>query len=495
MSNKQSVVIIGSGLGGLSCGVILSKLGFDVSILEQGLQVGGCLQCFTRGGVRFETGMHFVGSADPGQVLHSLFNYLEVLPDIQLSRLDTSAYNVISLGGERFQFANGREAFIETMLHHFPHEGDALARYFDAVQEVAGACGLNQMQKAQGSNMLMRYQSISMGEMLENIICNTQLHAVLCGDLPLYAGVRDKTPFALHAQLMDFYNRSAFRIRGGSDQLASSMVRTLERFGGRVLIRNRVTRVLCNDRCVTGVEVNGSSFMPADVVISAIHPQVLIPMLDTGIIRPAYRSRIASIPNTPSVFSLYLKFRKDCVPYMNSNFFGYKDTSPWGCEQYDEKSWPKGYLYMHICPTMESPWAQSGVVLSYMYSKDCQRWSDTQSGRRGISYEIWKRDKAEHLLDAMERDFPDIRSQIDAYYTASPLTYRDYNNTPEGSMYGILRDVEAGPEYRISYRTRLPNLLLVGQNINSHGVLGVLVGALTACSSLVGPGKILLKLV
>ena len=66
---KQRVVIIGSGMGGLSCGVILAKNGYEVTVLEQGAQVGGCLQCFSRRGARFETGMHFVGSAAEGQTL------------------------------------------------------------------------------------------------------------------------------------------------------------------------------------------------------------------------------------------------------------------------------------------------------------------------------------------------------------------------------------------------------------------------------------------
>ena len=491
--SRPRAVIIGSGMGGLSCGVILAKQGYDVTVLEQGVQPGGCLQCFTRGGVRFETGMHFVGSADPGQTLHRLFDYLEILPDIQLHRLDTMAYNVISFAGERFQFANGREAFIETMLRQFPTEADSLNRYFDVVQQVADVCGLNQMQSTQDSDLLMKYQLASMGEVLSATVRDPHLRDVLCGDLPLYAGVQDKTPFALHAQLMDFYNRSSFRIRGGSDRLAENMIRTIGRYGGEVRTRSRVTRVLCDDTRATGVEVNGSEFVAADVVISAIHPQVLMPLLDTGMIRPAYRQRIASIPNTPSVFSLYLKFRPGAMPYMNSNFYGYQASHPWGCEEYDEETWPKGYLYMHFCADAPVEYAQSGVVLSYMHARDCARWNDTLYGRRGADYEAWKRAQAERLLDVMERDFLGIRSQIESYYTASPLTYRDYNSTPDGSMYGVVKDVDAGPAYRISYRTRVPNLLLVGQNINSHGILGVLVGTMIACGNLLGPGKIQIR--
>ena len=57
----KKCIIIGSGLGGLSTSVILAKNGYDVTILEQASQIGGCLQCFQRDGVKFETGMHFIG--------------------------------------------------------------------------------------------------------------------------------------------------------------------------------------------------------------------------------------------------------------------------------------------------------------------------------------------------------------------------------------------------------------------------------------------------
>ena len=85
---RQQVVIIGSGLGGLSCGVILAKNGYKVTVLEQGIQTGGCLQCFQRRGAKFETGMHFIGSADEGQPLDRLMKYLEIRKDITLSPLD-----------------------------------------------------------------------------------------------------------------------------------------------------------------------------------------------------------------------------------------------------------------------------------------------------------------------------------------------------------------------------------------------------------------------
>lgn len=120
-STKVKVIIIGSGLGGLSCGVILAKNGFDVMVLEQDAQIGGCLQCFSRDGVKFETGMHFVGSAAKGQTLYKLMRYLE-LTDVRLSPLEGEGYDVVALYGKRYKFAVGRNAFINQMAEYFPHQ-------------------------------------------------------------------------------------------------------------------------------------------------------------------------------------------------------------------------------------------------------------------------------------------------------------------------------------------------------------------------------------
>ena len=41
MSTKQKVIIVGSGIGGLVCGAILAKEGYDVLVLERNKQIGG----------------------------------------------------------------------------------------------------------------------------------------------------------------------------------------------------------------------------------------------------------------------------------------------------------------------------------------------------------------------------------------------------------------------------------------------------------------------
>ena len=480
----KKCIIIGSGLGGLSCGVMLARNGYDVTVLEQGSQIGGCLQCFKRGGVKFETGMHFIGSASPGQTLDKLMRYLR-LDDVKLSQLNPAAYDVVSLSGSQFNFANGKEAFIEQMGGYFPTEKDNIVMYYDIVERIAQASSLHSLRHAENDMVVNTfYQTISINEVLDGLFQDELLKNVLVGNLPLYAAEKDKTPFSQHAFIMDFYNQSAYRIVGGSDSISISLCDTITSLGGQVKPRHKVTKIVCDDTHAIGVEVNNDEFVSADLIIADIHPARVMELLDTKLIRPAFRNRISTIKNTTAGFSVYLKFKPNTVPYLNSNFYSFKSDSPWNCETYTDAEWPKGYLYMHLCHEANPKFASSGVILSYMNMEDVEQWAGTTVGKRGSDYEVFKRAKADILISSVEKDFPGLRQYIESVYTATPLTYRDYTGTEEGSMYGVAKDITLGAACRVPHKTKVPNLLLTGQNINSHGMLGVLVGSIVTCSEL-----------
>lgn len=473
----SKVIIIGSGLGGLTCGFILQKNGYDVTVLEQGHQIGGCLQCFSRQGVKFETGMHFIGSAAEGQTMNRLMNFL-CLTDVELSPLDPKGYDTIALAGEIFRFPNGRDAFVEQMSSYFPKEKDNLKHYINLVARIASASTLNSLTSEERDlAMNTEYQTRSINDVLESLFRDEILRNVLVGNLPLYAAERDKTPFAQHAFIMDFYNQSAFRVVGGSDVIAHSLARSIKEMGGQVLTDKRACRIRCNETQATGVETADECFFPADYVVSTVHPARLLELLDTKLIRPAFRSRLSNIPNTTGCFTLYVKFKENTMPYMNTNFYGYHSSSPWDSDQHD-------YLYMHHCHRDKARFAKSGVVLSYMKMDEVARWQGTYVGHRGADYEAFKHEHAEQLIQDVERHHPGFTAAIDTYYTSTPLTYLDYTGTENGSMYGVAKDIHLGPAGRVPYRTKVPNLFLAGQNVNSHGMMGVLVGTIVTCSEL-----------
>lgn len=481
-------IIIGSGLGGLSCGVILARNGYRVTILEQGIQIGGCLQCFRREGVKFETGMHFIGSAEKGQTLHRLMRYLEL--DIPLSQLDKKGYDVISLNGAHFRFANGRTPFIEGLSESFPRETDNIAKYYDLVEKIANASSFHSLSQSE-SNVIINteYQIRSIDNVINSITTDPMLRNVLVGNLPLYAGEIGKTPFSTHAFITDFYNQSAFRIPGGSDKIAHSLSKTLKHYGGEILLRKKVTRILCDDIKAIGVITEDESFYAADLILAAIHPSRLMEMLpDTPLLRPAYRARMNQLPNTIGGFAVYMKFKTRTMPYLNYNYYGYRISTPWNCGHYTNDDWPRGFLYMHMCPPgseNEIPrFAECGELLSYMRFEDVEQWKGNPIGHRGEHYETFKQNKAEQLIEEANRQCPGLREAIADYWTSTPLTYLDYTGTEKGAMYGVAKDIGKGVTCHVQHKTKIPNILITGQNINSHGILGVLVGTIITCSEL-----------
>jgi all-trans-retinol 13,14-reductase len=488
----KHVIIIGSGLGGLTCGYILAKNGYRVSILEKNTQIGGCLQTFTRYGIKYETGMHYIGSMEEGQVLHRFFNYLSLLPDVKLRPLDAKAYDIVSIAGQRFSFANEKEDFIHALAQHFPRERDNIRRYYKVVGDVANDSPLYSFRYKDSLTLLNpHYVKHSASEFIDEITSDPLLRQVLAANLPLYAGVRYKTPLYIHALIRDFYHKSTCRIVGGSDVIAGSLARSIRSMGGEIRSRAEVSAINCNDVRATGVTLKSGEETTGDYIISNIHPRRTLDLLHTPLIRKSYRDRILGLKNTVSSFTVYMQFKKDSVPYFNSNLYHYRTGDVWNCPHYTEADWPRNFMYMHLCSAVDQPYADAGIVFAYMDFKDVARWKGTPAGRRGEAYETFKRQKAERLLDELGKQMPDIRHRIERYHTSTPLTYLDYTGTEEGSMYGILRDCTEPVQTVVSQRTRISNLFQVGQNINSHGILGVIIGSIITSGEFVGVNTVM----
>jgi all-trans-retinol 13,14-reductase len=489
MQNKYDIVIIGSGLGGLSCGYILSKNGYKVAIFEQSKQIGGCLQTFKRRGVKFETGVHYVGSLNPGQILHQFFQYFSLFPNIKLSALDKDGFDVVSFKNQLYKFAVGHDNFVDTFAQKFPHQRDNLQRYVAALKDVAKMSpfytGNHDMDIYQFNS---DYVTTSVNKYIEKIISDETLQSVLVGMLPLYNGVKDKTPWYVHAFINSSNIEGVYRIAGGSDQIATLLTKSIKDFGGDIFAASKVSKIMCNNIKATKIILENGHEIETDHIISSVHPELTVNMIDSNLIRPMYRKRIKQMEQTCSNFTVYMKFKKNKVPYMNHNYFHYDTTDVWSIEKYTKEDWPRAYLYMHLCPLNPSPFADAAEIHTAMRYEDVLHWQGSKVERRGEAYLEFKQQKAEILLTKLERDFPGILSNIESYYTSSPLTYLDYTGTKEGASYGIQRDINVP---RMVHRTKIPNLFLTGQSVSAHGVIGVIVGAIITCSEFLGRDFIL----
>ena len=115
-----------------------------------------------------------------------------------------------------------------------------------------------------------------------------------------------------------------------------------------------------------------------------------------------------------------------------------------------------------------------------------EKWEDTTVGHRGEEYKELKERKADECIALAERFIPGLRSMIDQRYMTTPLTYRDYTLTPNGSAYGVRKDFNNPMMTLLSAKTPIPNLLLTGQSLTLHGLLGVTMSSLFTVSEVIG---------
>src|ERR1700749_2394815 len=93
--NKFDVAIIGSGIGGLLCAVMLAKEGFQVAIIEQNKQIGGCLQTYSFRKKVFDSCVHYIGALDYGQTQHRIFNYAGITSQLKLKKMEEHGFDHI----------------------------------------------------------------------------------------------------------------------------------------------------------------------------------------------------------------------------------------------------------------------------------------------------------------------------------------------------------------------------------------------------------------
>ena len=81
-------VVIGSGMGGLVSALLLLKNGWEVDVVEQHYRAGGFLHRFFREGAGYDTGFHYVGSAQRDQLFGRVLSHLGVYDRLRFVPLD-----------------------------------------------------------------------------------------------------------------------------------------------------------------------------------------------------------------------------------------------------------------------------------------------------------------------------------------------------------------------------------------------------------------------
>ena len=500
-AKKYDVVIVGSGMGGLTCGLILAMEGKSVCILEKNPQIGGSLQTFKRDGVKFDTGVHYVGALDKGQPLHRYFKYLGIMDGLTLEKMDVDGHDNVSFGNEGvlYPHAQSPENFVSQLLKHFPQEKEGLNKYIKAITETCDAFSLYNLSEEENFQNEIGLFDKSAKEVINSCTKNKKLRNVLAGVNMLYAGNGDKAPFYIHALIVNHYMLSAYRFPNGGDQIAKLLEKRIRNLGGKVFRNAEVSSLLLKDGLISKARLKDGIEIGADVFISSMHPQETLKIIKGRGLRKSFVNRVMNLKNTSASFILYVVLKEKTLPYKNHNVYHFNSPDVWDSDNNTGEKWGRDFGVFYSRSKKHPDYCESISIITYMKFDEVEPWAKTvnlrhQEENRGKSYGEFKEEKSSILLNYASVLIPDFRNYIHSYYSSTPLTYRDYLNVSDGSIYGIERDFNNPLNTYINTKTRVKNLYLTGQNLIMHGILGVTIGAVVTCSKILGGAYLIKKI-
>lgn len=476
---KYDVVIIGSGFGGLVCASLLSREGKSVLVLERQTQPGGCIQSYQRGNMSFDTGFHYVGGLAEGQRLHRIFSHLGLM-ELPWHRMDADGFDQVTIGNQTFVFAEGYDQFVESLAGYFPHEREALQQYVRILQDVdAVAFGSSDAYKLFGTSAYEFLTTTIHDPLLMNVLSGTAMKMELRKDsLPLFTFAHGNSSFI----------QSSWRLRGDGNMIVRALTDGIKANGGMVICQAEVQELIeQRGRIVAARCANGEIYEGA-IFISDIHPSLTFALVkDTPLLKQIFRMRIGNMENTFGMFTVSLVLKPDALRYFNHNKYVYQKPNVWTF--YEEGKGVGGMMVSARVPE-EGDFTHQVDLLTPMPWTLCEKWENANIGHRGEDYRILKDRLADECIALAETVIPGLSGMVSRRYTSTPLTYRDYTLTPNGSAFGIRKDCRNLVLTMLSSRTPIPNLLLTGQNLMLPGLEGVSMTALLTCAYLIGNDKI-----
>lgn len=491
MDNKFDVIIIGSGLGGLLCANTMAMEGRKVLVLEKNNQLGGNLQVFARNGVIFDTGVHYVGGLEKGRNLHQILDYHGIMKELGLEEMDSKGFDVISFENDskKYPWAQGYEAFERSLVNQFPEEKEGIRKYIDKMRWCCLQFPFYNL-KNEAAIPSHGVLTLNTKEFIDSVTTNKKLQSVLAGNNFLYAGDAERTPFYVHALICNSYIECSHKIRGGGVRIAQLLAKNIRANGGDIKRYAEVDKIETEKGEVKGVRTKKSGSFFAPIVISNAHPLSTFNWIENGI-RKATKIRLKQTPNSIASFSVHLVLKPNQVKYMDHNIYHFSQDDVWHTDNYTEEDWPKAMMISSPCKKKREEFANGLSILVYMKQEDVKEWEGTFNtvaitNDRGDSYEEFKKQKTNKVLEKLYTIMPEVEGNIEHVYTSSPLSHRDYIGSPDGSMYGIKNDCSSPLSSMFKPSTRVKGLYLTGQNLNLHGILGVSISALKTCGEIVG---------
>lgn len=458
------VIIVGSGIGGLTSGALLARRGVKVLVLEQHAVVGGFCHSFVRGRrrYRFDAAVHDISGLGPRGPVRHLLRTLGIEDPLECLRMD----HEYVLPDFRLRIPRDPRAFQAVLSRRFPRETENIAAFFREVEAVYGEIyrdveltgGVPRPPQDVDALLAyprthphhMRWFDKSYQAMLDTYFADAELKRFLSVLTGYIGGPASHVPAPLTAIVFGgYYLDGGYYPRGGSQVFADALARVIAEHGGAVRTGALVTRILVEGERVTGVELARGGKVSAPIVVSnADLKQTFLRLVGAERLDPAFTRYVSGLRMSATAVSVFLGI--DFTP----------DLAPLAFYLAD----PSVYVAVPslVDPSLAPPGHHVVTLITLVPSSRARHLFERPGYRKTPEYKAWKAAMAETLVRQAGRILPGLSAHVVLRDAATALTFERYARASEGAIYGIDQSPDQTGEDRPHFKTPIQGLYLAG---------------------------------
>ena len=506
------VIVVGSGIGGLTTAGLLSKFGKKVLVLEQHYIAGGTTHSFEDKGVEHETGLHYIGNIKKRKQILDLISFNPIYwCKLGWERDDCrDVYDEIYVGQEKYEFEAGEMNIVNYLHDRFPKTPkNNIKKYFELVKK-ASRKDLFFISKVMPYRFMTYilsffdseykyYCQTSAYDVVKTLIDDEELISVLFGQFGDYGPTPKKASFFIHASIVNHYLDGGWFPRGGTGVIANEICKTIKQHGGDVLVAKKVNKILTNNGRVYGVKMeNGDEIICDTVVSGAGLRNTFDKLVDSSDKTQIYKDMLKNMP--PSVQHIYCFVKLDGDPrklnLKSCNYWIYPhgDYDKLNEEFLDDPLNAPIPLFMGFSCMKDTEWSDkypgvsNAIILTTAKKEWFEAWEDERCMKRGQDYEDFKKQIGERMLEeGLFRFYPELRDKVLETNMGTPLSTQFYLNAVDGESYGLdMNFYRLTKAFDLKPRTNIEGLYLTGQDICTLGVTGAMMGGVLTANVIAG---------
>lgn len=469
-NKRYDMIIIGSGLAGLTSAALLTQAGYRVLVLEQHYIVGGCAHTFKRHNYIFDTAIHLIGGAEPGGEVYNLYERLGLLGKIKFRKIDPMI--TLRIEDKSYPIPSQLNKLSSQMEAWFPEEAVAIREVIDEIKYIGGLKGSYNLKELK---RILQFEKMTYQEYLEKFFQHPHIMMIL-SSLVLFAGVpiNQLSTFKM-MNIMASYDGGAYYPKGNSQQLSNILKEYILFHGGEIKLNRRVEKIIFDETEIKGViDQRGNSYLTTTVISNADMKSTLTKMIDSSLIPKSYMKRIEKLEISLSAVVLYGVIKNEVFPediYAHETVFFTQDNIINEDQLCFDPFNPKNDPVISICcPSLtEDSLAPEGYSIINMMSLCDPSYIEKIRDEKGKEFIF------EQFIKVIEKKLPGIRENLEFYEFATPRTISRYTFNEQGAIYGWRKSVNKFGINEIGGSTPINGLYVAGHWTQGvHGVYGVI---------------------